>query len=263
MFDDLKGRSAVITGSTSGIGRGFAEGLASQGVNIMLNGFGDPEEIEEFRAGLSESENVDVFYNRADMTKPDEIRGLIEETAERFGKIDILINNAGIQKVAPIDEFPDDKWDAIIAINLTSAFHTIKHTLPHMKKAGFGRIINLASAHGLTASPFKSAYVAAKHGILGLTKTVALEVAEQNITCNAICPGYVLTPLVEGQLSDTAKARNMTEEEVKNNVMLDRQPTKEFVTYEQLNGLMFYLCSNAGGGATGYPFSVDGGWVAQ
>ncbi|WP_370339015.1 3-hydroxybutyrate dehydrogenase [Parvularcula marina] len=263
MFDDLKGRSAVITGSTSGIGKAFAEGLASQGVDIMLNGFGDAGEIEEFRAGLSEAHNVDVFYNAADMTKPDEIKGLIDETAERFGAVDILINNAGIQKVAPIDEFPDDKWDAIIAINLTSSFHTIKHALPHMKKAGFGRIVNLASAHGLVASPFKSAYVAAKHGIMGLTKTVALEVAENGITCNAICPGYVATPLVEGQIADTAKARGMTEEQVKKEVILAAQPTKEFITYENLCGILFYLCSKAGSGATGTHFAIEGGWTAK
>jgi 3-hydroxybutyrate dehydrogenase len=263
MFDDLKGRSAIITGSTSGIGKQFAAGLASQGVNVMLNGFGEPDEIETFRASLERDHGVSAGYNGADMTKPEEIRSLIDEAADRFGAIDILINNAGIQKVAPIDEFPDDKWDAIIAINLTSAYHTIKHSLPHMKKKGFGRIINLASAHGLVASPFKSAYVAAKHGVLGLTKTVALEVAEQNITCNAICPGYVQTPLVDAQIADTAKARGMTEEEVKRDVMLAAQPTKEFVTYENLNGLLVYLCSNAGSGATGTAFSIDGGWTAK
>lgn len=263
MFEDLKGRSAVITGSTSGIGKAYAEGLARQGVNVMLNGFGNEEEIEDLRAGLSEANGVDVFYNPADMTKPDEIKGLIDEAAERFGKVDILINNAGIQKVSPIDEFPDDKWQQIIQINLVSAFHTIKHALPHMKKAGFGRIVNTASAHGLVASPFKSAYVAAKHGIMGLTKTVALEVAEQNITCNAICPGYVETPLVQDQIADTAEARGMTEDEVKKNVMLYAQPTKEFVTYENLCGILYYLCSKAGSGATGAAFPIEGGWTAQ
>ena len=263
MFDDLKGRSAVITGSTSGIGKAYAEGLARQGVNIMLNGFGDADEIEDFRAGLSEAQGVDVFYNGADMTKPDEIKGLIDETADRFGAVDILINNAGIQKVSPIEEFPDDKWHQIIEINLISAFHTIKHAVPHMKKAGFGRIVNTASAHGLVASPFKSAYVAAKHGIMGLTKTVALEVAEHGITCNAICPGYVATPLVEDQIADTAKARGMTEDEVKKNVILEAQPTKEFITYDNLKGMLFYLCSNAGSGATGAAFPIEGGWTAK
>ncbi|MEM6649606.1 MAG: 3-hydroxybutyrate dehydrogenase [Pseudomonadota bacterium] len=263
MFDDLKGRSAVITGSTSGIGNHFAEALAKMGVNVMLNGFGDADEIEKNRAHLSKTYDVNVQYNGADMTKPAEIKGLIEDAASAFGGIDILINNAGIQKVAPIDEFPDDKWDAIIAINLSSAFHTIKHSLPHMKKKGFGRIINLASAHGLVASPYKSAYVSAKHGILGLTKTVALEVAEEGVTCNAICPGYVKTPLVESQIADTAKARGMSEEEVKKQVILEAQPTKEFVTYDNLNGLLIYLCSKAGSGATGTAFSIDGGWTAK
>lgn len=263
MFDDLKGRSAVITGSTSGIGLHFAEALASAGVKIMLNGFGDADEIESNRARLEKDYGVTVKYNGADMTKPEEIRDLIREAADSFGGIDILINNAGIQKVAPIDEFPDEKWDAIIAINLSSAYHTIKHSLSHMKKKGFGRIVNLASAHGLVASPFKSAYVAAKHGILGLTKTVALEVAEQGITCNAICPGYVKTPLVEAQIADTAKARGISEKEVKEDVMLAAQPTKEFVTYENLNGMLIYLCSNAGSGATGTAFSIDGGWTAK
>ena len=259
---DLKGKSAVITGSTSGIGLGFAQGLAAQGVNIMMNGFGDAYEIEKTRKRLEEI-GVKAAYHGADMTKPDQIDDLIRETHNAFGAVDILINNAGIQKVSPIDEFPDDKWDAIIAINLSSAFHTIKHALPIMKQQGRGRIINLASVHGLVASPFKSAYVAAKHGIIGLTKTVALEVATDGITCNAICPGYVETPLVAGQIADTAKARGMTEEEVKNEVMLKAQPTKEFVTYDQLNGIMVYLCSDTGAGANGQAFTIDGGWTAQ
>ncbi|MEM9422056.1 MAG: 3-hydroxybutyrate dehydrogenase [Pseudomonadota bacterium] len=263
MFDDLRGRSAIITGSTSGIGLQVAEGLAQMGVNIMMNGFGDAEEIEANRARIEQAHGVSVKYNGADMTKPAEIRALVSDTVEAFGGIDILINNAGIQKVAPIDEFEDAKWDAIIAINLSSAYHTIKHTLPHMKKKGFGRIINLASAHGLVASPFKSAYVAAKHGMVGLTKVVALEVAQDGVTCNAVCPGYVKTPLVEAQIADTAKARGITEEEVKNDVMLKAQPTREFVTYDNLNGLIAYLCSNAGSGATGTSFSIDGGWTAQ
>jgi 3-hydroxybutyrate dehydrogenase len=262
LFNDLKGKSAVITGSSSGIGLGFAKGLASQGVNIMMNGFGDADEIEANRKALEEM-GVKALYNGADMTKPDEIDDLVRETHDRLGAVDILINNAGIQKVSPIEEFPEDKWDAIIAINLSSAFHTIKHAVPIMKKQGRGRIINLASVHGLVASPFKSAYVAAKHGIIGLTKTVALEVATDGITCNAVCPGYVETPLVANQIADTAKARGMTEEEVKNDVMLKAQPTKQFITYDQLNGMLFYLCSDAGAGANGQAFTVDGGWTAQ
>lgn len=262
-MEDLKGKTAVITGSTSGIGLHFAQGLASKGVNVMLNGFGDAGEIEKARAGIEETYGVKAAYNGADMTKPAEIAELIKETKATFGSLDILINNAGIQKVSPIEEFPDDKWDAIIAINLSSSFHTIKHAVPIMKEQGSGRIINLASVHGLVASPFKSAYVAAKHGVIGLTKTVALEVAEHGITCNAICPGYVETPLVQNQIADTAKARGMTEEEVKKNVMLEAQPSKEFITYSQLNGLLFYLCSDAGSGANGASFNIDGGWVAK
>lgn len=263
MFDDLKGRSAVITGSTSGIGLQFAEGLAGLGVNVMMNGFGDADEIEANRARIAQTHGTKVLYNGADMTKPDQIRALIAEAESAFGGVDILVNNAGIQKVAPIDEFEDAKWDAIIAINLSSAYHTIKHSLPGMKKRGFGRIVNLASAHGLVASPYKSAYVAAKHGIMGLTKTVALEVAEMGITCNAICPGYVKTPLVDAQIADTAKARGITEDEVKNDVMLKAQPTKEFVNYDNLNGALAYLCSNAGSGMTGTHMAIDGGWTAQ
>lgn len=261
-MSDLKGKNAVITGSTSGIGLGFAQGLARRGVNIMMNGFGDEADIESARQEL-ENNGVRAAYHGADMTKPEEIADLIARTNETFGSVDILINNAGIQKVSPIEEFPDDKWDAIIAINLSSAFHTIKHTVPLMKAQGGGRIINLASVHGLVASPFKSAYVAAKHGVIGLTKTVALEVAEHNITCNAICPGYVETPLVQNQIADTARARGISEEEVKNDVMLKAQPTREFVTYDQLTGLLAYLCSADGAGANGGAFNIDGGWVAQ
>ncbi len=259
---DLKGKTAVITGSTSGIGLGFAQGLAQEGVNIVMNGFGDADEIEANRKAL-EGHDIKAVYDGADMTRPDQIGALIGKAKATFGTIDILVNNAGIQKVSPIEDFPDDKWDAIIAINLSSAFHTIKHTVPIMKDQGHGRIINLASVHGLVASPFKSAYVAAKHGIIGLTKTVALEVAEFSITCNAICPGYVATPLVAGQIADTAKARGMTEQQVQNDVMLKAQPTKKFITYDNLNGLIVYLCSDAGSGANGASFTVDGGWVAQ
>ncbi|MEE4210516.1 MAG: 3-hydroxybutyrate dehydrogenase [Parvularcula sp.] len=263
MFDDLKGRKAVITGSTSGIGLAFAEGLAKMGCDVTLNGFGDKDEIEANRARIAKDYGVDIRYDAADMTKPEEIRGLIRDAEEAHGRIDILVNNAGIQKVAPIDEYDDATWDRIIAINLTSNYHTIKHTLPGMKSRRFGRIINVASAHGLVASPFKSAYNAAKHGVVGLTKTVALEVGTFGITCNAICPGYTLTPLVEAQLTDTAKARGMTEEEVKEKVMLKEQATGEFITYENLTGMLVYLCSNAGSGATGYPYAVDGGWTAH
>ncbi|MGV6801318.1 MAG: 3-hydroxybutyrate dehydrogenase [bacterium] len=262
MYQDLHGKNAVITGSTSGIGLGFAKGLAQAGVNIMLNGFGVPEQIEALRQDI-EQLGVQAYYSPADMTDPVQIRTLIEMTEKKLGSIDILINNAGIQKVAPIEKFPDDKWNDIIAINLTAAFHMIKQALPGMKQRGFGRIINLASVHGLVASPFKSAYVAAKHGLIGLTKTVALEVALEGITCNAICPGYVETPLVQNQIMDTAKARGISVEEVKTEVMLKAQPTKEFVTFDQLNGLLLYLCSTHGAGVNGAGLPVDGGWTAQ
>lgn len=263
MFEDLKGRKAVITGSTSGIGLAFAEALAGMGVDITLNGFGDPGEIEENRARIAGEHGVDVRYDAADMTKPEEIRQLITGAEAAHGRIDLLINNAGIQKVGPIDEYDDATWDRIIAINLTSNYHTIKHALPGMKSRRFGRIVNVASAHGLIASPFKAAYVAAKHGVVGLTKTVALEAAEHGVTCNAICPGFVRTPLVDAQMEDNAKARNMTVEEVQAKLINDAHATKEFVTYENLSGLLVYLCSNAGSGSTGYPFAVDGGWLAH
>lgn len=259
----LTNKTAVITGSTSGIGQGIAKSFAEQGARIVLNGFGDPDQIETDRALIAEEFDTEVIYHPADMTKPDEIADLIATSAETFGSVDILVNNAGIQHVAPIDEFPAAKWDAIIAINLSSAFHTIQHALPHMKQAGWGRIINLASAHALVASPYKSAYVAAKHGIAGLTKTVALEVAEQGITCNAICPGYVWTPLVENQIADTAAARGISEDEVKSDVLLKAQPTKQFVTTEQLGGLGTFLCSDAASSITGSILPVDGGWTAH
>ncbi|MEX6634183.1 3-hydroxybutyrate dehydrogenase [Hyphococcus lacteus] len=255
--------NAVITGSTSGIGLGIANAFAAEGWNVMLNGFGDADEIEKTRTGLAEKYNVDVRYNGADMTKPDQIDDLIKEAEVAFGQIDVLVNNAGIQFVSPIEEFPAEKWDAIIAINLSSAFHTTKAVFAGMKKRGFGRIINVASAHGLVASPFKSAYVAAKHGIVGLTKTVALEGAEFGVTCNAICPGYVKTPLVEKQIPDTAKARNMTEEEVVQKVILEAQPTKQFVTTEQVGALAVFLCSDNAAQITGAAHQIDGGWVAH
>lgn len=259
----LQGKSAIITGSTSGIGLAVAQHLARSGANVMLNGFGDPAEIEKIRADLAAEAGVQVGYSSADMTKPEQIEAMVKDAAERFGSVDILVNNAGIQHVAPIDEFPLAKWDAIIAINLSSAFHTIRLCLPYMKSQGWGRIINLASAHALVASPYKSAYVAAKHGMLGLTKTVALEVAQQGITCNAICPGYVLTPLVEGQIDDTAKARNIPRDAVIRDVMLGNQPTKAFVKTDEIGALAVFLCSDAAASITGAPLPIDGGWVAQ
>lgn len=259
----LKAKTALVTGSTSGIGQAMARALANQGANIVLNGFGDAEQIERDRSALAANAGVEVIYNNADMTKPEQIAAMFTEAKEKFGGVDILVNNAGIQHVAPVDEFPVDKWNAIIAINLSSAFHCIQQALPMMKEAGWGRVINLASAHALVASPYKSAYVAAKHGIAGLTKTVALEVAEQNITCNAVCPGYVWTPLVENQIADTAKARGITEEEVKNDVLLAAQPTKKFVTVEQLGEICCFLCSDAASSITGSVMPVDGGWTAK
>lgn len=258
---NLKGKTAVITGSTSGIGLSLAQGLADAGVNILLNGFGDAAAIETTRAGI-EKRGVRCLHHGADMTKPVEIEDMIKTAAGTFGGVDILINNAGIQHVSPIEDFPIDKWNAIIAINLSAAFHTIRATVPLMKQKGWGRIINIASAHGLVASPFKSAYVAAKHGILGLTKAVALETAENGITVNAICPGYVKTPLVENQIADTAKARGITEEEVVRDVLLKAQWTKQFVTVEQIAGLALFLCSDAAANITGAHQSIDGGWTA-
>ncbi len=259
----LKGKSAVITGSTSGIGLGFAKALAAEGVHIMLNGLGDAAEIEKTRAALAKETGVTVLYSSANMMKGEEITAMVGDAVKAFGGVDILINNAGIQHVAPIDEFPDDKWEAIIRINLVSAFYAIKAALPSMKARGWGRIINLSSAHALVASPYKSAYVAAKHGISGLTKTVALEVAQQKITVNAIAPGYVWTPLVANQIPDTMKARGLTEEQVKRDVLLAAQPTKEFVTVEQVAALMLFLCSDGAAAVTGSTYSMDGGWTAQ
>ncbi|MCL4709653.1 MAG: 3-hydroxybutyrate dehydrogenase [Pseudorhodoplanes sp.] len=259
----LKGKSALVTGSTSGIGLGIAEAIAASGCNVMLNGFGEAAEIEALRANLERKHGVKVRYDGADMTKPATIEAMIGAAAREFGGIDILVNNAGIQHVAPIDEFPPEKWDVIIAINLVACFHTIRHALPGMKKKGWGRVINIASAHALVASPFKSAYVAAKHGVAGLTKTVALEVAQQGITVNAICPGYVRTPLVEKQIPDTAKARGLTEAQVVSDVLLAAQPTKQFVTVEQVAGLALYLASDAAASVTGAILSIDGGWTAQ
>ncbi len=259
----METKSALITGSTSGIGRAIAEALAQNGYNIMLNGFGNSNEIEDLRAGLESEFGVKAEYSDADMSKPSQIEQMAQQAHTEFGSIDILINNAGIQYVAPIEEFPIEKWDAIMAINLSSAFHTIRNLLPGMKANRWGRIINIASAHALVASPFKSAYVTAKHGLLGLTKTVALEVAEIGITCNAICPGYVLTPLVEGQIDATAKARGLDRESVVRDVLLAAQPTKQFVQTNDLSSLVVYLCSDSAKAINGASLSIDGGWTAQ
>jgi 3-hydroxybutyrate dehydrogenase len=257
-----KGKNALVTGSTSGIGYAVARALARAGANVTLNGFGDPAEIEKLRAALKAEAKVEVAYSAADMTKPADIAAMVRGAEKRFGSVDILVNNAGIQHVAPVEEFPVDKWDAIIAINLTAAFHAIRAAVPRMKAKKWGRIINTASAHSLVASPFKSAYVAAKHGIAGLTKTVALELATFGITVNAISPGYVWTPMVERQIPDTMKARHMTAEEVKRDVLLAAQPTKQFVTVEQVASLALYLCSDSAAQITGANLVMDGGWTA-
>lgn len=256
-------KNAIITGSTSGIGLGMAEAFCRAGMNVMLNGFGNAAEIEEIRSRLAAEYKVEVGFHGADMTKPEEIGALFQAAEAQFGDVDIIVNNAGIQYVAPVEEFPIEKWDAIIAINLSSAFHLIRHAIPGMKERRWGRVINLCSAHGLVASPFKSAYVAAKHGILGLTKTVALEVAQVGVTVNAICPGYVLTPLVEKQIPDQAKSRGISEEEVKRDVLLHAQPTKKFVTTEQIGALAVFLCSDGAASITGAALPMDGGWTAQ
>jgi 3-hydroxybutyrate dehydrogenase len=259
----LKGKSAVVTGSTSGIGLGIAKALAGAGANVTINGFGDNAAIETERAGLEKSFGITAAYSAADMTKPAEIADMIKTAEKAFGSVDILVNNAGIQHVAPIEEFPVEKWDQIIAINMSAAFHAMRAAVPGMKARKWGRIITTASAHSLVASPFKSAYVTAKHGLTGLTKTVALEVATFGITANCISPGYVWTPLVERQIPDTMKARNMTAEQVKQDVMLAAQPTKQFVTIEQVASLALYLCSDAAAQITGANLSIDGGWTAQ
>jgi 3-hydroxybutyrate dehydrogenase len=254
----LSGKTAVITGSNSGIGLGVAREMAKAGANIVLNSFTDRDEDHALAAEIAANFNVDAKYVAADMSKPDDCRRLVVAA----GGCDILINNAGIQHVAPIEEFPTAKWDAIIAINLSSAFHTSAAAVTGMREKGWGRIINIASAHGLTASPYKSAYIAAKHGVVGLTKTIALETAQEPITCNAICPGYVLTPLVESQIPDTMKEYDMSREDVIKNVMLKRQPSKEFATVEQLGGTAVFLASDAAAQITGTTISVDGGWTA-
>ena len=257
----LKGKTALVTGSTSGIGLGIAKGFATEGINIILNGFGDQKDIERLRLEIKNM-GVSCIYSNADMTKPNEIAMMVEEAITTFGSLDILVNNAGIQHVSPVEDFPPEQWNNIIAINMSSAFHTTRAVIPQMKKQGWGRIINIASAHGLVASPYKSAYVTAKHGLLGFNKTVALEVAQDNITSNAICPGYVLTPLVEKQIPNTARARGISEEEVKRDVLLAAQWKKKFVSVEEIAGTALFLCSDHAQNITGTHISIDGGWTA-
>jgi 3-hydroxybutyrate dehydrogenase len=259
----LKGKTALVTGSTSGIGLGIAEALAAQGANIVLNGLGDRAEVERLRARIADEHRVVVKFDAADMSKPDAIKRMVESAVAELGAIDVLVNNAGIQFVSPVEDFPVEKWDAILAINLSAAFHTTRLALPRMKRNGWGRIVNIASAHALVASPYKSAYVVAKHGIAGFTKTIALEVAERGITVNAICPGYVWTPLVEKQIPDTAKARGLTEEQVKRDVLLAAQPTKKFVTVAEVAALTAFLASDGAASITGAILPVDGGWTAH
>src|SRR4051812_12056348 len=259
----LQGKTALVTGSTSGIGLAIAQALAAEGANLVLNGFGREDEIAALRVQLERDHGVSVLYSAADMARPADIQTMLAQAIDTFGVVDILVNNAGIQHVAPVEEFPADKWDAILAINLTSSFHTIRAALPRMKEKGWGRIVNIASAHGLVASPFKSAYVAAKHGLVGLTKTVALEAAGKGITCNAICPGYVLTPLVEKQIEDHVLARGIAREEAINNVILERQPSKAFVNMDEIAALAVFLAGDLAASITGAAYSIDGGWTAQ
>src|SRR5580658_6648365 len=259
----LKDKVALVTGSTSGIGLAIARAMAKEGANVVINGFGDAAAIEKERAGIETEFGVKALYSGADMTKGAEIAAMVSDAQKDLGSVDILVNNAGIQFVSPIEDFPVEKWDQIIAINLSAAFHAIRAAFPGMKARKWGRIISTASAHALVASPFKSAYVAAKHGIAGLTKTVALEVAENKITCNAVCPGYVWTPLVAGQLAATAKARITSEESVRDDVMLAAQPTREFTTVQQIGGFVAFLCTPVADNITGAVLSVDGGWTAR
>ena len=263
MERQLAGKTALITGSSSGIGRAIAERYAREGANVVLNGFGDAGEIEALRSGLEKEHGVKVTYDGADMTKPGEIADMVSSAVKTFGKVDILVNNAGIQHVAPVDEFPPEKWDAIIAINLSATFHATRAAFPSMKKARWGRVINIASAHGLVASPFKSAYVASKHGVIGFTKSAALEVAQQGITVNAICPAYVITPILEKQIDDQAKVHGIARESVINDVILAPVPTKEFVKLDDVASLALYLASDAASQITGAAISIDGGWTAR
>ncbi|MEP4378537.1 MAG: 3-hydroxybutyrate dehydrogenase [Alphaproteobacteria bacterium] len=260
---NLTGRGAVVTGSTSGIGLDIVRTLAAAGANVMLNGFGDRDEIEAIRHALEADHGITAGYSGADLSDGAAASGLIVAAEEAIGTVDILVNNAGIQHVAPVDEFPPAKWEAIIAINLSSAFYTTAAALPGMKARNFGRIVNIASAHGLVASPYKAAYVAAKHGVVGLTKTVALEVAQTEITCNAICPGFVQTPLVDGQIDDQAKANGLPREDVIRDIILESQPSKRFVESAHISELALFLCGPAGGSMTGAALSIDGGWTAR
>ena len=259
----LTGKTALVTGSTSGIGLAYARAFAKEGANVMINGFGEKDAIEKERSAIAGEFGVKVVYSPADMTKGEDIAAMVKACESEFGAVDILVNNAGIQHVSPIEEFPVEKWDQIIAINLSAAFHAMRAAVPGMKARGWGRIISTASAHSLVASPFKSAYVSAKHAIAGLTKTVALEVATHKITVNCISPGYVWTPLVEKQIPDTMKARGLTKEQVINDVILDAQPTKQFVTSEQVAALAVFLCSDDAAQITGANLSIDGGWTAE
>ena len=261
--NDLAGQVAVITGSTSGIGLTLARAVASRGGDVVLNGLGDPAEIERTRAGIEASCGVRVRYHAADMRRGEEVADLIAFAKHELGRLDILVNNAGVQHVEAIEKFPSEKWDQILAVNLSSAFYAIRAAVPIMKAQGRGRIVNVASAHGLRASPYKSAYVAAKHGLIGLTKTVALELARDGVTCNAICPGFVETPIVEKQIADQARAHGISKDRVVEEVILAKQPTKRFVTADELTGLFLYLVSDLGASATGASFSIDGGWTAQ
>lgn len=259
----LKGKTAAVTGSTSGIGLAVAESLAAAGCNVALSGLGDPAANEALRQRLERDYGVKVTLDSSDLSRPAGVKAYMESALAAFGNIDILVNNAGVQFVAPVDDFPDEKWELILSLNLSSAFYAIKAALPGMKARGWGRIVNIASAHGLVASPFKSAYVAAKHGIIGLTKTVALEQAESGITCTAICPAYVNTPLVAGQIADQARVHNMSEEQVVRDVILASQPNKRFVEPEEIAATVLFLCSPAGASITGVPVSLDGGWTAR
>ena len=259
----LKGKVALVTGSTSGIGLGIAEALAAEGASIMLNGFGDPAKIEELRASFEPRFGVAARYSGADISRADQLRGMVEETQKALGSLDILVNNAGIQFTAPVEDFPDEKWDQIIAINMSGVFHGMKAAIPGMKAKGWGRIINIASAHGLVASPFKVAYVAAKHGVLGMTKVAAIELANSGVTVNAICPGWVLTPLVQKQLEDRAKERSTTVEQETHAFVTEKQPMARFSTPEEIGGLAVFLCSDSAKTITGVPLSIDGGWTAQ
>ena len=260
---NLAGRAAIVTGSTSGIGLGIARVLAARGVHVVLNGLGDAAEIEHIRRNLVTEFGIEALYDAADMSEPEAVTAMVGRAAQELGQVDILVNNAGIQHVAPVESFPPAKWDAIIAINLSSAFHAIRAAFPGMKARGWGRIVNIASAHGLIASPFKSAYVAAKHGIIGLTKVVALEGAEAGVTSNAICPGYVWTPLVEKQIEDQAASHGIPREEVIRNVLLAQQPNKRFATVEEIGALTAFLCSDEAASITGAALPADGGWTAH